>query len=73
MPSVTVGPGSFEGIPVPAGLALQEDDVPILRAAVAMGASHLLTGDLRHFGALMGTRVSGVVVLRPSAYLGRRR
>jgi hypothetical protein len=70
---VTVQQGSFEGIPMPSGLTLPEDDLPILRAAIGMGASHLLTGDLRHFGALMGARVSGVLVLRPAAHLGRRR
>ena len=69
----TVGRTSFEGIPMPSGLTLPADDVPILRAAIGMGASHLLTGDLRHFGALMGTRVSGVLVRRPAAYLGHHR
>jgi uncharacterized protein len=66
---VTVGLGSCEGIPVPVGLVLPEDDEPILRAAIGMSASHLLTGDIRHFGPLMGTRVAGVRVLRPAAYL----
>lgn len=70
---VTVGPGSFDQIPLPSGVTLPEDDLPILHAAIAMGASHLLTGDLRHFGPLMGRRVAGVEVLRPGEYLRQRR
>ena len=70
---VTVGPGSFEAIPLPSPATLPQDDAAILRAAVGMGASHLLTGDVRHFGTLMGRRVAGVQVLRPAEYLRRRR
>lgn len=35
----------------PTGLV--EKDQPIFQAALGCGASHLLTGDLRHFGPLM--------------------
>lgn len=70
---VTVGPGSFDAIPLPLGVTLPGDDLPILQAAIALGASHLLTGDLRHFGPLMGRRVAGVEILRPGEYLRRRR
>ena len=35
----------------PAGLAVK--DRPIFQAALGCGASHLLTGDLKHFGPLM--------------------
>lgn len=48
------------------GLPLK--DVPILQAAVAGGATHLLTGDVRHFGSLYGTAVQGVLVQRPRDY-----
>src|ERR1700732_726397 len=33
--------------PLPRGVRLREKDEPILRAAMAAGATHLLTGDLR--------------------------
>lgn len=48
------------------GLPLK--DVPILQAAVAGGATHLLTGDVRHFGPLYGTAVQGVLIQRPRDY-----
>ena len=38
-------------LPFPAGLATK--DRPIFRAALASGASHLLTGDIRDFGPFM--------------------
>ena len=38
-------------LPFPA--ALVEKDRPIFRAALACGASHLLTGDIRDFGPFM--------------------
>jgi len=38
-------------LPFPAGLV--EKDRPIFRAALASGASHLLTGDIRDFGRFM--------------------
>jgi predicted nucleic acid-binding protein len=47
---------------------LPDDDRPILEAAIAMRASHLLTGNVRDFRPLFGRRVGGVLVLRPSTY-----
>ena len=38
-------------LPFPAGLVTK--DQPIFRAALASGASHLLTGDIRDFGRFM--------------------
>ena len=38
-------------------------DRPILEAAVGAGCTHLLTGDFKHFGALLGQSVGGVRVL----------
>lgn len=49
---------------------LPSKDLPILAAAIACGASHLVTGDRRHFGSLMDNRVEGVLVLTPRSYLG---
>jgi hypothetical protein len=64
---------SFEAVPLPAGVALPEDDLPILRAAIGMGATHLLTGDVRHFGTLLGKKIARIEVLRPAEYLRRHR
>lgn len=52
-----------------AAAGLPDDDRPILEGAIAMRASHLLTGNVRDFGSLFGRRVGGVMVLRPSTYL----
>jgi predicted nucleic acid-binding protein len=57
---------------IPAGVELPDKDVPIPAAALAHGASHLLTGDRRDFGALFGTRVGDLVVLTPRGYLRAR-
>lgn len=61
---------------LPRGLAgeisLPEKDLPILLAAIEARATHLITGDLRHFGPYFGRKVEGIVVLTPSAYLRRR-
>ncbi|HUL34808.1 MAG TPA: hypothetical protein VL128_13055 [Candidatus Eisenbacteria bacterium] len=51
---------------------MPEKDRPILAAAIAARAMHLITGDGRHFGAYFGKRVSGVVVMTPAEYLRRR-
>jgi predicted nucleic acid-binding protein len=43
-------------------LALPAKDRPILEAAVAARCTHLLTGDFKHFGSLLGRSVNGVKV-----------
>ena len=48
---------------------LPENDRPVLRAAMAAGATHLLSGDRRAFGAWYGMRLASVLVLRPADYL----
>jgi len=60
------------GATLPAGIELVAKDAPILLAAVEAGASHLLTGDRRHFGHLFGKSVSGVRILTPARYLVSR-
>lgn len=50
-------------------IELREKDWPILGGAVAAGATHLITGDLRDFGPFMGQSVLGVLVLTPARYL----
>jgi predicted nucleic acid-binding protein len=48
---------------------LPEKDCPVLGGAAAAGATHLLTGDSRHFGRYFGERPLGVIVLKPADYL----
>ncbi len=42
---------------LPAGLTLPEKDVPIFLAALAARATHLITGDVRHFGPYFGKAI----------------
>jgi hypothetical protein len=48
---------------------LPDKDVPILLAAIEARATHLITGDVRHFGAYFGKRIEGILVLLPGDYL----
>lgn len=54
---------------LPGSLDLAEKDRPILAAAIASRSTHLVTGDLRHFGHLTGQVVGGVRILRPADHL----
>lgn len=54
---------------LPAGIILPEKDRPMLRAALAAEATHLLTGDRRDFGRYFGRRIGSLIVLSPAAYL----
>ena len=56
---------------LPEGFSLPEKDVPILLSAIEAHATHLLTGDLRHFGSYFGKRVGGILVLPLGEYLRR--
>lgn len=58
--------------PLPLGVDLPAENCPILRAAIRAGATHLLTGDVRHFGPLFGRTVAGVRGLPPGDYLRER-
>lgn len=62
-----VGEVSDELLPPEA--ILPEKDQPILRAAIRAGATHLLTGDVRHFGPYFGRTLAGVRILPPGEYL----
>ena len=55
--------------PLPSGIILPDKDRPILAAAVHARATHLLTGDVTHFGKYFGTTAGGVTILRPAEYL----
>jgi len=57
---------------LPRGISLPEKDAPILLAAIEARATHLLTGDVRHFGPYLGKKVGGIAVLLPGEYLRTR-
>ncbi len=59
-------------VELPAGVQLAEKDIPILQAALAGEASHLLTGDRRDFGRHFGKKLAGVWVMTPRQYLDTR-
>lgn len=51
---------------------LPDKDLPVLLAALAGRATHLLTVDKRHFGPLFGKAIGSLVILPPGEYLRRR-
>ena len=53
-------------------LDLPDQDRPVFSAAMAAGATHLITGDRGHFGAFYGSTFAGVMILRPGDYLQAR-
>jgi predicted nucleic acid-binding protein len=57
--------------PMPAGVKLPDKDHPILKAAIAADATHLITGDVRDFGRYFGTKIVGVLVVTPADFIGR--
>jgi predicted nucleic acid-binding protein len=70
--ALTVVAEPAEGLSLPAEVDLVEKDRPILLAAIAARATHLLTGDKDHFGKYFGQRIGGVLILRPRDYLSSR-
>jgi predicted nucleic acid-binding protein len=50
-------------------VALPEKDQPILLAAIEARATHLLTGDIRHFVRYLGKKIEGIRILLSSDYL----
>lgn len=57
---------------LPKEISLPEKDVPIMLAAIEAKATHLLTGDMRHFGKYFGKKVRGILIISPGAYLRTR-
>lgn len=57
---------------LPRGVSLPDKDMPILLAAIEAGATHLLTGDMRHFGPYLGRKLAGLMVMLPGQYLKTR-
>ena len=60
------------GRELPRGISWPEKDAPILLAAIEARATHLLTGDVRHFGSYFGKTVKSVLIMLPGDYLPRR-
>lgn len=54
---------------LPPGIFLPEKDIPILLGAVEARATHLLTGDVRHFHDYFGRKIAGITITRPAEYL----
>ncbi len=50
-------------------IALPDKEQPVFRAAANARATHLVTGDLRHFGVYMGKTIQGVYTCTPGDYL----
>ena len=57
---------------LPCPLDLPDKDRPVFLAAVFARATHLITGDVKHFGGCFGRIVQGVEVLTPGAYLKKK-
>ncbi|OGS69256.1 MAG: hypothetical protein A2Y96_00145 [Firmicutes bacterium RBG_13_65_8] len=55
--------------PLPFGVDLPDGDRPILISAAYAGATHLITGDRRHFGKLYGSAIEGVLICSLRQYL----
>jgi uncharacterized protein len=61
----------IDGKTLPKGVHLPEKDAPILLSAIAARATHLLTGDVEHFGSYYGKTIQGVEILSPASYFLR--
>jgi predicted nucleic acid-binding protein len=64
----------FEALPerLPQGISLPQKDAPIMLAAMAARATHLITGDVRHFGTYFGMKIAGILIVPPGDYLRHR-
>lgn len=54
---------------IPSVPKLPDKDRPILLAAIEARATHLLSGDVEHFGPHYGRTVEGVLILPPADFL----
>jgi len=57
---------------LPPGILLPAKDAPIFLAAIEARATHLLTGDIRHFGAYFGKKIDGILIITPGDYLRKK-
>lgn len=62
----------WEGVQLPDDMAsLRQKDVPVMQAAIAAQATHLITGDRHDFGDYFGRTIAGVEIIQPAEYLRR--
>jgi uncharacterized protein len=50
-------------------IKIVDKDKPIIVSAIFSKATHLLTGDKKHFGDILGKKIRGVLILTPSDYM----
>lgn len=50
-------------------VSLPEKDRPIFLAAIEARATHLITGDVHHFGPYFNKRIEGILIVTPTQYL----
>jgi len=67
--AVEIVPDVLQG-ELPGGVRLPEKDRPILLTALAADATHLLTGDWKHFGPHFGL-AAGLRIEPPGEYIAR--
>ena len=67
--SVEIVGDPTDDFPLLEQVILPGKDRPILKAAIAGAATHLVTGDVTHFGPYYGQTIEGVIVLSPGDYL----
>ena len=70
--ALVVLPAEPADFPIDDDPGLPPKDRPVLLAAIVSGADVLLTGDITHFGACLGTAVNGLRVMLPGEYLRTR-
>jgi hypothetical protein len=61
-----------KGRPLFSTIELPDKDQPLVLAAIGAGATHLLIGDVQHFGPQYGERIEGVLILSPGDYIASR-
>ena len=61
-------PTGFPDIELSPGVHLPKKDQPILAAAIKAAATHLITGDKKHFRCCFAERVCGVLIQTPAQY-----
>ena len=64
--------GTYGHIHLPDWVSIRQKDVPIMQAAIAAQATHLVTGDKHDFGGYFGQTIEGVEIIQPAEYLRRR-
>ncbi|MBI2842669.1 MAG: hypothetical protein HYX78_04650 [Armatimonadetes bacterium] len=69
---MTISGGTAASDDLPEDIDLHIKDRPVLAAAIEAQASHLLTGNTRHFDHLFWKEVAGVMILTPAMYRHKR-